>query len=86
MANKSTEEWKTKGKIKLRIEDKTIILTDVYYLKASKNIIILTKFMAKGYQVIGEGYHFRIIKDNKSIISTSKIITKHGFVVIIDPK
>ena len=42
--------------------------------------------MAKGYQVIGEGDHFRITKNKKSIISTSKIKTKHGFVVIIDPK
>ena len=48
MANESTEEWKTKGKVKLHIEDKIIVLTDVYYLKASKNIIILTKFMTKG--------------------------------------
>ena len=86
MANESTEECKTKGKIKLRIEDKIIILTDVYYLKASKNIIRLTKFMAKGYQVIGEGDHFLITKDNKSIISTSKIKTKNGFVLSIDPK
>ena len=58
MAKESTEECKTKGKIKLHIEDKTIILTDVYYLKASKNIISLTKFMSKDYQVIGEGDHF----------------------------
>ena len=42
--------------------------------------------MAKGYQVIGEGDHFCITKDNKSIISTSKIKTKQGFVVSIDPK
>ena len=73
MANESTEECKTNGKIKLLIEDKIIILTEVYYLKVSKNIISLTKFMTKGYQVIGEGDHFLIIKDNKSIISTSKI-------------
>ena len=86
MENESTEECNTKGEIKLRIEDKTIILTDVYYLKVSKNIISLTKFMAKGYQVIGEGDHFRITKNQKSIISTSKIKTKHGFVVRIDPK
>ena len=65
MSNESTEECKTKGKIKLCIEDKTIILNDVYYLKASKNIIIITKFMDKGYQVIGEGDHFLIIKDKK---------------------
>lgn len=45
MANENTEECNIKGKIKLRIEDKIIILTDVYYLKASKNIISLTKFM-----------------------------------------
>ena len=86
MANETTEEWKTKGKLKLLIEDKIIILTDVYYLKASKNIIRLTKFMSKCYQVIGERDHFRITKDNNSIISTSKIKTKHGFVVSIDPK
>ena len=42
--------------------------------------------MSKGYQVIGEGDHFRIMKNKKSIISTSKIKTKHGFVVSIDPK
>ena len=85
MDNESTEECKIKGKVKLRIDNKTIILTDVYYLESSKNIISLTKFMAKGYQVIGEGDHFRITKNNKSIISTSKIKTKHGFVVSIDP-
>ena len=79
-------EDKGKGKVKLRINNKTIILTDVYYLELSKIIISLTKFMAKGYQVIVEGYHFRITKNNKSIISTSKIITKHGFVISIDPK
>ena len=86
MANETTEECKIKGKVKLRIDNKTIILTDVYYLESSKNIISLTKFMSKGYQVIGEGDHFLIIKDNKSIISTSKIKTKHGFVVSIYPK
>lgn len=32
--------------------------------------------MSKGYQLIGEGDHFLITKDNKSIISTSKIKTK----------
>ena len=48
MANESTEECKIKGKVKLRIDNKTIILTDVYYLESSKNIISLTKFMAKG--------------------------------------
>ena len=53
MENESTEEFKTKGKVKLHIKDKIIVLTDVYYLKASKNIISLTKFMDKGYQVIG---------------------------------
>ena len=42
--------------------------------------------MSKVYQVIGEGDNFRIIKDHKSIISMSKIKTKHGFVVSIDPK
>ena len=42
--------------------------------------------MAKGYQIIGEGDHFRITKNKKIIISTSKIKTKHGFVVRIDPK
>ena len=65
MANESTEECKIKGKVKLRIDNKTIILTDVYYLESSKNIISLTKFMDKGYQVIGEGDHFRIIKTRK---------------------
>ena len=49
MANEYTDECKTKGKVKLRIEDKTIVLTDVYYLKTSNNIISLTKFMVKGY-------------------------------------
>ena len=48
MENETTEECNIKGKNKLRIEDKIIILTDVYYLKASKNIISLTKFMTKG--------------------------------------
>ena len=76
MENETTEECNIKEKIKLRIEDKVIVLTDVYYLKESKNIIILTKFMEKGYQVIGEGDDFCITKDNKSIISTSKIKTK----------
>ena len=74
------------SQFKLRINNKTIILTDVYYLESSKNIISLTKFMAKGYQVIGEGDHFRITINKKIIISTSKIKTKHGFVIIIDPK
>ena len=86
MANESTEEYRIKGKVKLHINEKTIILTDVYYLETSKNIISLMKFMDKGYQVIGEGEHFSITKNKKSIISTSKIKTKHGFVVIIDPK
>ena len=86
MANESTEEFRIKGKVKLCIDNKTIILTDVYYIESSKNIITLTKFMSKGYQVIGEGDHFQITKNKKSIISTSKIKTKHGFVVIIDPK
>ena len=53
MSNENTEDWKTKGKIKLLNEGKIIILTDVYYLKSSKNIISLSKFMSKGYQVIG---------------------------------
>ena len=42
--------------------------------------------MSKGYQVIGEGDHFRITKDNQSIISISKIKTKHLFIVILDQK
>ena len=41
--------------------------------------------MSKGYQVIGEGDQFRITKNNQSIISTSKIKTKHGFVVRLEP-
>ena len=86
MANETTEECNIKVKIKLHIEDKIIVLTDLYYIKSSKNIISLTKFMEKRYQVIGEGDNFRITKDNKSIISKSKIKTKHGFLVIIDPK
>ena len=65
MENESTEEFKTKGKVKLHIKDKTIVLTGFYYLKASKNIISLTKFMSKGYQVIGEGDHFQITKIRK---------------------
>ena len=36
--------------------------------------------MDKGYQIIGEGDNFRIIKNQKSIISMSKIKIKHGFV------
>ena len=55
MENETTKECNIKGKIKLCIEYKVIVLIGVYYLKASKNIISLTKFMAKGYQVIGEG-------------------------------
>ena len=86
MENETTEECNIKGKIKLHIEDKIIVLTDVYYLKASKNIISLTKFMSKGYQLIVEGDHFLITNNNKSIISKSKIKTKHGFVVIINTK
>ena len=42
--------------------------------------------MSKGYQVIGEGDHFCITKKKKSIISTSKIKNKHGFVVSIYPR
>ena len=68
MANKTTEVCGIKFKIKLRIDDKTVVITDVYYLKASKNIISLTKFMYKVYKVIGKGYQFKIIKDNQSII------------------
>ena len=52
MENDSTKEFRTKGKVKLHINENIIILTDVYYLKASKIIISLTKFIAKGYQVI----------------------------------
>ena len=42
--------------------------------------------MYKGYKVIGKGDQFKIIKDNQSIISSSKIKTKHGFIVRLEPK
>ena len=42
--------------------------------------------MSKGYKVIGKVDQFQIINNNKSIISTSKIKTKHIFVVILESK
>ena len=83
MLDETTEKCEVKGKVKLLLEKKTIILTDIYYLKESKNIIIITKFMAKGYKFILKEDQFHIIK-NKSIIFTSKIKTKHGFVFILE--
>lgn len=68
MENETTEVCEIKGKIKLWIDNMTVLLTDIYYLKDSKNIISLTKFMDKGYKVIGKGYQFKITKDNQSII------------------
>ena len=76
MDNEEVEKFEIKGKVKLQVNNKTIILTDVYYLKSSKNIINLTKFMAKGFKIIGKGNKILITKNNKSIISTSKIKTK----------
>ena len=74
MENETTEDFNTKGKIKLLIEDKVIVLIDVYYLKSSKNIIITTKFMSKGFKVIRKGYMFQIINNNNRFPSESKFI------------
>ena len=84
MENDSTERCEIKGKVKLRLGNKIIVLTEFYYLKMSKNIIRITKFMYKIFKVIGKGDQFQIIKNNQSIISTSKIKTKHVFVVILE--
>lgn len=68
ISNENTEECEVKGKIKLLIDKNTVVLTDVYYLKESNDIISLIKFISKGYKVIGKGYLFQIFKDNQSII------------------
>ena len=69
MEDRSTELCEIKVKIKLQVHINTIILTDVYYVKSSKNIIISTKFMSKCFETFGKGEKIVIIKYNKNIIS-----------------
>ena len=57
----------------IRNSKKIIILTEGYYLMASKNIISITKFMEKGLKIIVKGYLFKITNNNQIVISTSKI-------------
>ena len=53
-------------------------------LKTYKNIISLTKFMSKVFKIIIKKETIEIIKDNKRIISTSKIKMNNVFVIILD--
>ena len=64
MENETTEKCEIKVKVKLRLDKKTIVITDVYYLKASKNIIRITKLMYNEFKVIGKVEKFQIIKNN----------------------
>lgn len=52
MENDITEIFHNKGKFKLHLKNNNIILTEVYYLPFSKNIIILKNFMEKGFKII----------------------------------
>ena len=64
MSNETTEKFEIKFKVIIRLDKKTIFLTDVYYLKASKNIIRITKLMYNEFKVIGKVEKFQIIKNN----------------------
>lgn len=86
MSNEYTEIWDIKVKVKLQVHINTIILIDVYYLKSSKNIIILYKFMDNFFDIVGKGDKIQIIKKNKRFISTSKIKTKNVFVFSLESR
>ena len=47
MDNQTKDPFTIKGKVKLKIYDFTLILTDVYYVKSMKNLISMDKLMQK---------------------------------------
>lgn len=63
MENNSTTRFHSKGKVLIKTQGKTLIVTNVYYMKNTKNIIIMTKLMEKGFMVKGEKDQFVIKKE-----------------------
>ena len=66
------------GKVKIKIINITLILTDVYYIKEMKNIISMTKLMGKGFKVTGIKIKFIILNKGIKFEESKRLETQNG--------
>ncbi len=86
MSNNTPEKCHVKGKVKIKFNHTTLILTDVYYVRNMKNIMSMTKLMSKGFKVMGQDNYFKITKGNWEVKTNHQIGTENGFIVSIKPE